>query len=137
MSCIATSCEMVGEGFNPGGLSLALLWNGALGAPRTLGEFSPGLASWRLETTPDLSATFNTLHGGSCASATNCQAVGQWQDFRGLCLTLAIEWGGFAWSYESTPNPAAPTVTFELSRGGLAGSVSWSCSIAAAARSRC
>jgi hypothetical protein len=96
VSCTADgACMAVGEQSNPlvaaGSLTLALKW--------IRGQFF-------LLNTANPSQTSNVLHGVSCTSGSNCLTVGHFQDFRGQQDTLAEQWDGANWSFESTPNPA-------------------------------
>ena len=68
------------------GLTLAEIWNGA---------------SWSVQATANPhGASSANLSGISCASATDCVAVGTFN-----ATTLAEMWNGAVWSIQSTPNP--------------------------------
>jgi hypothetical protein len=51
------------------------------------------------------SPTALTLNGISCASATNCLAVGQYLNQAGQSLNFAEAWNGHAWRIIPTPSP--------------------------------
>jgi hypothetical protein len=95
VSCTADgACMAVGQQSNPlvsgGSLTLGLKW--------IRGQFF-------LQNIANLSSTVNVLHAVSCISASDCLAVGHYQDFRGQQDTLAEHWDGTSWSFEATPNP--------------------------------
>jgi hypothetical protein len=71
--------------------------------------------SWSLQSTPDPSQSTNRLLAVSCASSTECIAVGQDKSSSGKLVTLAEEWNGSAWSVQGTPVPAGARLS------GLAG----------------
>jgi hypothetical protein len=75
---------------------------------RTLAEAWNG-ASWATRKTPNpTGATYNTLLGVSCTSATACTAVGYY-DSGGAQMTLAERWDGTSWTIQPTPNPTGGT----------------------------
>jgi hypothetical protein len=43
----------------------------------------------------------------SCATVTNCVAVGSSTNSSGASVTLAEQWNGSSWSVQTTPNPSA------------------------------
>ncbi len=94
VSCAsATSCEAGGfssaQQFATTGTALAQAWNGT---------------SWKLQ--PAVSpggATDNTLHAVSCATASFCEAVGEWSDGTGNQVGLAQRWTGSAWVLQAVP----------------------------------
>jgi hypothetical protein len=84
-------------------LNQALHWNGT---------------TWTLISTPDPDGTgegaSNVLIGLSCASATNCWAVGDYGSISGgvgVILNEALHWDGATWSQANTPNPAGTADT--------------------------
>ncbi len=50
-------------------------------------------------------ATYNSLSGISCASASFCEAVGAHDNSAGNEVDLAETWNGTSWKVQSTPNP--------------------------------
>ena len=96
----ATSCMASGDYHAPGGGSSTHLfierWNGS---------------TWTLISTPSLAgATSSALYGVSCASATDCSAVGfQSQTSSAGDELLAEHWNGTGWSIQPTPQPAGGT----------------------------
>jgi hypothetical protein len=70
----------------------------------TLGEgLSNGGAS--RGTTPSPGRTVSLLNGVSCTSAQTCWAVGFYDTFRGVRVTLGEFWNGFNWSFGNVPEP--------------------------------
>ncbi|HXW34908.1 MAG TPA: hypothetical protein VEJ87_10055 [Acidimicrobiales bacterium] len=83
-------------------------------ATDTIAErFSAG--SWSREgSIPGPAGPTDLMHSVSCASSTDCIAVGYFKTSSGSWSTLAAGWKGGQWSREPTPNletgaPAAPT----------------------------
>jgi len=70
--------------------TLALEWNGT---------------SWSQVAIPDPGGTSanDFLYGVTCASSSECWAVGDYNDGSGY-QTLAIEWNGTSWNLANTPN---------------------------------
>jgi hypothetical protein len=89
VSCTAsTSCQSVGNYYN-GSISPALAesWNGT---------------TWTIEATPAISgATYVSLAGVSCATASDCWAVGESITSSGTTSPLLEEWNGKTWSRPS------------------------------------
>jgi hypothetical protein len=88
----STSCVAVGTDGDFSSLTtLVEIWNGS---------------TWTVQTSPNpTSASESTLSAISCASATDCMAVGVYTGTSGN-LTLAEIWNGTTWAVKSTPNPA-------------------------------
>jgi hypothetical protein len=88
----SSSCMAVGQ-FWPApaphpGLSFAVRWDGA---------------TWALEPTMNPSGTDEAPLGAlSCASPSDCTAVGFYVDRSGVFRTLAEHWNGGAWTIQST-----------------------------------
>ena len=87
-------CEAVGDYSpnNAGGLdTLAEAWNGAI---------------WQLFATPDPANVFRSfLAGVSCASVSDCMAVGEYVNASNEGFTLAERWNGTRWALEKSSNP--------------------------------
>lgn len=96
VSCpAATACIAVGSA---SGNALAEEWDGN---------------SWTLQTVPIPSGgTGGSLAGLSCASTSDCTAVGSYTSSSGTAMTLAEHWDGTTWSIEPTPNPAHSTGSY-------------------------
>src|SRR5581483_2645760 len=95
----ASNCWAVGYYDNAAGAELneALLWNGR---------------KWRLVKTPQpgKSSSGNEesfLYGVSCASSSDCWAVGGYTNAGGVTVNQALRWNGKMWSKVSTPQPQA------------------------------
>jgi hypothetical protein len=82
------------------------------GRTKTLGEFSPGTASWTLTNTPSPGQTHSFLDSVSCATATSCAAIGDFDDIRGTETTLGAFGTGTSWFFGATP-----TIPFENTFG--------------------
>jgi hypothetical protein len=74
--------------------------------------------SWSVVTSPDVTAEGggtldNDLSGVACASATECWAVGQYDDSSGYQHTLILGWNGTSWSLAAAPEvtPESGTVS--------------------------
>lgn len=94
VSCPAQNfCLAVGYSFPQGsGFStLVESWNGS---------------TWSIISSPNVSGYSNQLFGVSCISATNCQAVGNYNDPAGDFYTLVESWNGSAMSIVKSPNSA-------------------------------
>lgn len=95
VSCVSSSdCTAVG-GYtsNAGPVTLAEHWDGT---------------SWAVQATPNpTGASFSTLEGVSCPSASDCTAVGEYDSNHGSSLPLAEHWDGSTWTVQDTPEPAA------------------------------
>lgn len=91
LSCVSTSfCETVGIGGGD-------MWNGS---------------SWSAQTIPSpAGATFASLLGVSCRTATSCQAVGQYNDNSGTTFGFGASWNGTSWSVLTTPDVARASFT--------------------------
>src|SRR5439155_23584200 len=91
----ASDCWAVGSYYiidSPGSTSQTLIehWNGT---------------AWSIVTSPNISATHNFLNGVTCASASDCWAVGAYNtDSVGGWRTLIEHWNGTAWSIVTSPN---------------------------------
>jgi hypothetical protein len=69
----------------------------------TLAEHWNGTA-WSIVATPNTSSPRNDLFGVSCATSSDCWAVGIASNLTGVNLTLAEHWDGTAWSVAATPS---------------------------------
>jgi hypothetical protein len=103
ISCTSgTSCTAVGYYNNAGPAgTLAAHWNGS---------------AWSTQATPNPSGGYDySLAGVSCASATNCTAVGGYDLLTGgVPVTLAEHWNGSVWKVQATANrPSAAGSAFE------------------------
>jgi hypothetical protein len=75
--------------------------------PKALAEAWDGTA-WQLQhAAAPGGATYNTLSGISCVSASFCEAVGTHYDSAGNEVNLAETWNGQSWKIQSTPNPTS------------------------------
>jgi hypothetical protein len=73
----------------------------------TLAERRNSLGGWEWQKTPNPSgAKESRLEDVSCASSSECIAIGYYLDSSGTPLTLAERWNGSAWAIQATPNPA-------------------------------
>src|SRR2546422_4523301 len=71
----------------------------------------PTSAGWSLITSPSINATSNNLDDVTCASASDCWAVGSYLNSQSAYPQTLIEhWNGIAWSIVSSPN-TSPTQT--------------------------
>jgi hypothetical protein len=69
-------------------------------------HWSSSTWAWTPQEAPEPSgSSASELSGVSCASATDCVAVGNHLD-EGTKKTLAMTWDGSSWSLVSTPNPS-------------------------------
>lgn len=122
VSCASsTSCTAVGyyaKGTQEW-LTLAERWNGT---------------EWSIQSTPNPTSTTPEveLQGVSCASTSECEAVGRYRFFEGAVEhwgTLAERWNGTEWSIQSTPNPTEGNVNALLGvscvAGGACKAVGW------------
>jgi hypothetical protein len=96
-----TACSAVGTFADP-----------ITGRTKTLGEFSSGIASWTLTNTPSPGQTHSFLDSVSCATATSCTAIGDFDDIRGIETTLGAFGTGTSWFFGATP-----TIPFENTFG--------------------
>jgi hypothetical protein len=101
VSCAATTdCLAVGTGGTPTSSELDLApiaeqWTGGKWAALTVPNPAPA-------------GDITELNSVSCASATNCMAVGDYSDQAGDSdTTLAAQWNGTTWAVVTTPSPAA------------------------------
>jgi hypothetical protein len=97
VSCTsATACTAVGYSNNGStDLPLAERWDGS---------------TWAIQTTPTPSgATDSSLSGVSCSSATECTAVGSYDDSSGVQVALVERWDGSTWTIQNTPIPSGAT----------------------------
>ncbi len=94
VSCVSSSdCTAVG-GYtsNAGPVTLAEHWDGT---------------SWAVQATPNpTGASFSTLEGVSCPSASDCTAVGEYDSNHGSSLPLAEHWDGSTWTIQAMPVPS-------------------------------
>lgn len=97
VSCTASNaCTAVGQWSKTAPFIIARRWNGAGWAPQTI-TLPPG-------------ATASVGSDVSCASATQCVAVGGYT-IEGASHALAYRWNGTAWSQDSVPAPAGSSAT--------------------------
>ena len=97
VSCASTSaCMAVGFSDVAGASTLAESWNGS---------------TWAIEPTPSLPAgSFGgRLNGVSCPSATDCVAVGYYENSSSIDVPLAERWNGSTWMIQATPTPNGST----------------------------
>lgn len=100
-SCIsATSCEAVGW------------WYNAAGTRQTLAESWDG-HSWTLQPAPNQGSADSFLLTPSCASATSCEAVGDYYNASGIEQTLAEFWNGRTWTIQPSPDPGTGLNNFQ------------------------
>ncbi len=92
VSCTTqTACVAVGETINVAGLDLPLAeqWDGT---------------DWTSITVPRPSGSITAdLNGVSCASSTDCEAVGRYYDATGHELPFAEGWNGSVWTVQRVP----------------------------------
>jgi hypothetical protein len=75
-----------------------LVW---VAPPHAVASVSP----WSVTSpTPDSGQGDNLLRGVACASATSCQAVGNYINSANVSQTLAVAWSGTTWSVTPSPN---------------------------------
>ncbi len=83
--------------------------------PATPQAFSAGTASggsWSIVKTQNPTGSESAdLLGVSCLTATDCEAVGNYEDSSGTELALAEVWDGTSWTIQSIPNPADSEAT--------------------------
>src|SRR5581483_5529676 len=83
-ACAAVGREVIKRRIRP----LIEWWNGS---------------SWSTQSAPmPVGATGAILNAVSCASATRCEAVGEWHAATGQIHTLAEAWNGKAWTVQDT-----------------------------------
>jgi hypothetical protein len=73
---------------------------------QTLIELWDG-TSWAIVNSPNPSGTLTFLNGVTCASASDCWAVGDYFDNSSDYRTLIERWDGTSWAIVSSPNPTA------------------------------
>ena len=98
VSCVsATACVAVGQYRDPDEVvkPLVEVWDGSAWTISALPSPAGAKAAW--------------LNGVSCASATECVAVGRSQSGSGVEKALLMRWNGSSWSIESTPTPEGAT----------------------------
>ena len=96
VTCASGSdCWAVGRFFNGTALqTLIQRWNGS---------------AWTIITSPNTSdSEENNLQSVTCATASDCWAVGSYGPGDGTGLTLIERWNGSAWQIVASPNPTAP-----------------------------
>jgi hypothetical protein len=115
VSCIsATSCSAVGN------------YQDAAGVLKTLAERRSG-STWAIETTPNPGTSQNGLSDVSCASSTECWAVGEASYKAGeskMPVSLAMRWNGSTWSAQTLAAPvtgldvvSCPSTSFCMATG--------------------
>jgi len=99
VSCAsATSCQAVGD-YSPAGevQTLVASWNGAASPP-----------TWTASAGPNVlyggERVRNILNGVSCAEATSCQAVGNYDNGKGAIGSVTASWDGTGWTASAGPN---------------------------------
>ena len=88
----ASQCSAVGFYINSSGVFQTLIeqWNGT---------------SWTIVSSPNTSSTqVNVLQSVACTSASECWAVGYYDNSSGTFQTLVEEWNGTSWAVVSSPN---------------------------------
>jgi hypothetical protein len=73
-----------------------------------LGALVPASAqtvTWSVVPSPNVGVTGSSLGPVSCASATACMAVGNFDDSSGIAKTLTESWDGTSWTGVPSPNP--------------------------------
>jgi hypothetical protein len=94
VSCIsAANCIAVGQYSNNNGFTYVPL------AERQNGT------TWTVQPTPNPGGSGTNLNAVSCASATDCTAVGSYSTKSGFS-TLAEHWNGSTWAIQPTPTPS-------------------------------
>jgi hypothetical protein len=94
------------------------------GVPQTLIEHWNG-SSWAIVNSPNTSTTQgNSLFGVTCASASDCWAVGNHWSSSGI-LTLIEHWNGVSWSIARSPNATGVNVNELSSVTCASGSDCW------------
>jgi hypothetical protein len=92
----AANCVAVGTYENP-----ALV--GVYVVNRNLVESWNGTA-WSVAPSPNRGSYSNALSGASCTSATNCVAVGLFENVSNYSQTLVEAWNGSSWTIVPSPN---------------------------------
>jgi hypothetical protein len=103
------SCMAAGDYYNGGGTvaqTLVESWNGT---------------AWSITSSPNPSASFNSLNGVACTSSTSCVAVGF--EASSKYQTLVESWNGTSWSITASSNTGGSTNGL----GGVACTSSTSC----------
>jgi hypothetical protein len=100
VSCVSsTACTAVGRYKNSSAkwVTLVEAWNGS---------------EWKVQSSPNPSSTSAELKDVSCASATECTAVGTYWNSGPpeTSQTLAMRWNGTEWKIQTTPNPTSNSV---------------------------
>ena len=94
VSCSSASCVAAGGYENGEGVPIALAEGGNGG-------------EWQVQSTlKPAEAKKNILDGVSCASASACMAVGEYENSSNGLVTLAESWNGGEWLTVPTPDPA-------------------------------
>jgi len=107
VSCTSsTNCVAVGHADVSGTYTpLVLRWNGV---------------TWMLQNVQLPTGTASSLLSGvSCASSTNCVAVGQRIGANGFYRSLVLRWNGATWMLQSAPLPTGTTGYNELWLSGV------------------
>ena len=93
-------------------MALATWWPVAAGAAALAAAATPASAAaapagattgWAVQPTP--APPGSEFYGVSCLSATDCTAVGNYQNSSGPVLPLAEHWNGSTWAIQATPAP--------------------------------
>jgi hypothetical protein len=101
----ASDCWAVGRYVLPSGYAQTLIerWDGT---------------SWTIVTSPNTSATEeNYLWDVTCASASDCWAVGSYGSGSGTGHTLIERWDGTTWAIVASPNPTPSPLNYNFLKG--------------------
>ncbi len=111
----ASTCVAVGYYFDSsvGWLPLAESWNGSTWTAQTAAVPSGALTS--------------ALYDASCASATACSAVGDYENSSDEFVPLAESWNGSSWSSQSVPSPSGVQEGTGVGLDGVACSLGNAC----------
>jgi hypothetical protein len=67
-------------------------------------------SEWKIVSTPEPAGTLNSfLEGVSCVSATECTAVGYYENGSGVIAALVERWNGTEWKIQTVPGPSGAT----------------------------
>jgi hypothetical protein len=108
----ASDCWAVGQ-YNPGGPYQTLIehWDGT---------------AWAIVNSPNTSATeSNFLSAVTCASASDCWAVGDYFGGSGIAQTLIERWDGTSWTIVNSPNTSNTLSNFLFGVACAASSDCW------------
>ena len=98
----ASQCYAVGYYYSNNGSAQTLIeqWNGT---------------AWTIAPSPNTSTTQNNfLYGLACTSASQCWAVGYYQDASSVSQTLVERWDGVSWTIVSSPNRASDNLLLDV-----------------------